>query len=139
MVQIFGPSCVELHGSKEVVASHSTENPVASNESASGLLGADVSSLRDSASHNTMQLPSLHVSDIVRFMHYIRCWKRVYSLKPSDESFSRNAGNDDEYSCSHWNYCFPPKPRCAGLVMCASRRKGCAVSPCTAIVTSGCR
>lgn len=88
-----------------------------------------VSCLRDSASHNTMQLPSLHGSDIVRFMHYMRCWKRAYSLKPSDESFSRNAGNDDEYSCPHRSYCFPPKQRCAGLVMCTSRRKGCAVSP----------
>lgn len=29
----------------------------------------------------------------------MRCWEKVYSLKPSDESFSRNAGNDEEYSC----------------------------------------
>lgn len=50
-----------------ILASHSTENPVASDESASVSLGAVVRSPGDSAS--TMQLPNLHVSDIVRFMH----------------------------------------------------------------------
>lgn len=38
------------------------------------------------------------VNGIVRFMPRMRCWEKVYSLKPSDESLSRNAGNDDEYS-----------------------------------------
>lgn len=126
VVQIFSPNCQELHGPKEVSwLSRELRTQCLQIKVPLVYMVLVLTSPRDPASCS--KCSCLDYQCIVRFMHYMGCWEKVYSLKPSDEIFSRNGGNDDEYSCPHQTHWFSLKHPVL-VWCCASRRKGCAVS-----------